>query len=242
MRICLIILSMMLGNGVSDVRTQAQSSSKPYVIRLPRDSEPASLWIEYYLTGPFGGYGGYISTAPNVWDYEIPTSIEGQPAETMRVIVNGRKYYAQTFSFAGVEQQGRVIDLKIEQRPTVRFTGKIVPRLSFGDKRLQISVGYLEHWKCEYFGQMDCLLSPNPIASVAIGKDGKFSVVLPDIIKDPVVVRFHDRGAFQFLIRDESTGNILYRLRPAIGVQSDAFPVLSGYPIEQDFTDEPWKK
>lgn len=242
MRICLIILSMILGVGAFDVRAQVQSSSKPYVIRLPRDSEPASLWIEYYLTGPFGGYGSYVSTASNVWDYEIPTSVEGKPAETMRVIVNGRKYYAQIFSFAAGEGQDRVINLKMEQRPTVRFTGKIVSRLPFGDKRLQISVGYLEHWKCEYFGQMDCLVSANPIASVAMGKDGKFSVELPDISKDPVVVRFRDRGAFQFLIRDENTGNILYRLRPAIGGQSDALPVLSGYPIEQNFTAEPWNK
>src|SRR5215204_2587430 len=234
MHICLIILSMILGIGVSHIRARAQSSSKPYVIRLPRDSEPAALWIEYFLTGPFGGYGSYVSTAPNVWDYEIPTSIEGKPAETMRVIVNGRKYYAQTFSFAGVEQRGRMIELKIEQRPTVRFTGKIVPRLPFGDKRLQISVGYLAHWKCEYFGQIDCMLGPNPIAFVAIGKNGKFSVELPDFVKDPVVARFHDRGAFQFLIRDENTGNILYRLRPAIGGQSDALLVLSGYPTEQN--------
>lgn len=239
MRHLVIIIAILAFVGIYDVNGQDIDSPKPFVLHLSHDSDPSALWITYYMTGSFGGYGSFVRTYPKVWDYELETSHQGLSARNMKLIVNSSKYKAQIFDFLKLKDQDRTLDLKLEPRSTLRFTGKVVSKEWLTDKRLQMRVGYLATWKCDYFGLIDCMLGADPVISVSLDRNGRFEVELPDFANDPVIASFGDKGAFLFDIRDKKTGNIMYRLRPENGRKGlDEIPVASSYPAEQVFIAE----
>lgn len=225
---------------VSHGQAPDKSASKPFIIHLSHDIDPSALWITYFMRGPFGGYGSFVRTSRKIWDYEVPTSNEaGLPATKMRFIVNSLRYQTRFFDLAESKDQDRVIDLKLEPRATLKFTGKVLSKYHLSNKRLQVRIGFLEQWLCGYFGIADCFGGVQPIMSVALDKDGRFKVDLPDFANDPVIASFGDKGAFLFNIHDKKTGNILYRLQPENGRKGlDEVRVTSSYPTEQVFIAE----
>src|SRR5438067_7704659 len=60
----------------------------PHVsIALPDDVASETVQIRYFLTGPFGGYGGYLKQETGGHSYQIPASVDGKAANEMRLIV-----------------------------------------------------------------------------------------------------------------------------------------------------------
>lgn len=56
-------------------------------ISLPPDVFSETVQISYFLIGPFGGYGAYVTQRAGVHSYEIPTMVEGKVATEIRMIV-----------------------------------------------------------------------------------------------------------------------------------------------------------
>jgi len=244
MRHFLIIIALLTVIGVCEVRGQDNGTSKPLVVSLSPDIDPGSLWIEYQITGSFGGVASFVVTDSNSWKYQIPTSYEGKPAKTMRLIINGPRYKAQIFDFPELKKQDRLIEIRLERRATLEFKGKVPSaRLEklVKDKRLQVRIGYYQQWACDFFGLWDCMRGANPVVSVDLDNDGRFKVELPDFARDPVIATFSDTGTFEFLICDRNTGNIIYRLKPdkARNVWTHV-PVAMAYPTEQVFIAKAW--
>lgn len=240
MRYLLIIISILSLVGTCDVFGQDDGASKPFVLHLSHDSDPKAVWVTFFMTGSFGGYGSFVRMDAKTWDYVVPTSDEaGLPAKKMRLIINSSKYKTRFFDLPESKDQDRVIDLKLEPRGTLKFTGKVLSQDKLSGKRLQVRIGFVEHWLCDYFGLADCFGGTQSVMSVALDKDGRFKVDLPDFASDPVIASFGYRGEFLFDIRDKKTGRILYNLRPENGRKGlDEIPVASSYPTEQVFIAE----
>ncbi len=240
MRHFLIIAFILFIGGFYEARPQHVRSPKPFVIRLSHDIVPTSLWITYYMTGPFGGYGSFVRTDAKIWDYVVPTANEGgKPAKKMRLIINSSKYKTQFFDLQDSNDQDRVIDVALEPRTTLKFTGMILSQNKLSSGSFEVRVGYGEEWLCGYFGLFDCLTGTFPITSVDIDENGRFYIDLPDFASDPVIASFGDNGSFRFFLRDKKSGNILYRLQPENGRKGlDEVRVASSYPVEQVFIAE----
>jgi hypothetical protein len=68
--------------------------------------------------------------------------------------------------------------------------------------------------------------------------DGTFSATLPDFARDAVIRSFERRGELAFCIRDQKTGNPLFRLKPAGHSLLGTVPLANGYPGQQMFDAE----
>jgi len=59
----------------------------PFEIRLPPEIRSEQVQVHYFLTGPFGGFGGFLKPEPERDTYLIDTSVNHQAAETLKVIL-----------------------------------------------------------------------------------------------------------------------------------------------------------
>ena len=81
----IVVTSLVLfGGGVELARTRRQTDGAVFVLHLPRTIDTTYLSINYFLSGSFGGHGGFVRTKPNTWDYTIETSHENKPARTLK--------------------------------------------------------------------------------------------------------------------------------------------------------------
>ena len=242
MRHLLLVISILFLAGISGIFGQDGNSSKPFIIHLSHENEPAALSIMYFMTGSFGGYGSFVRTDSKTWNYVIPTSNEeGKPAKKMRLIINSPKYQTRFFDLPESQDQDHIIDLKLLPRASLKFTGKVLSKKNLSGKRFQLRIDYLQEWQCAYFGLPDCMVDASTVTSGYLDKNGRFAVDLPDFASDPIIASLGDPGSFRFFLCDKKSGNIRYALQPENGRKSFYdIRVASSYPTEQIFTTKQW--
>ena len=189
--------------------------SPTFRIHLPEAVDTKGLVITYYLTGPFGGYGGFVRTKAGVHEYEIDTSYEGKPARSLKAVIYCPGYQMETLdypSLAGLRE--RSAELRPKSLATVPFSGRVLlpARLRAAEVRVEVSFG--ASWECEFFGLMDCLYAPYRVASAEVAEGGRFSVMLPDFAHDPVVGSYRRPGEFIFTASAREGGQRLFWLKP----------------------------
>jgi hypothetical protein len=207
---------------------------KSYILHLSGSCSPGQTSIEYFITGAFGGYSGFVKTDSRFEMFEIPTVRNGLPAKTLKIIVRGPRCRTQIFDVPHVEKDGRVIRARLRRSRQIEFRGVIRSDEVSKNKDAVLTAEYWANWKCSFFGISDCLIGPTRIAAVDVEKDGEFRVFLPDFANDPSLSQFSEKGSFQFFIRDRKTGNILFDLSDANGSRS--FAVASAYARDNEFT------
>src|SRR5256885_1108215 len=67
--------------------SQAVTSGRIVRLRFPDRADLRGLSIQYYLVGSFGGYGSFLRTSPDVREYVVETSRDGQQATTLKAII-----------------------------------------------------------------------------------------------------------------------------------------------------------
>src|SRR5947209_11896073 len=55
-------------------------------INLPADIRSENVRINYFMVGPFGGYGGVLKQTPNLHAYQMNASVSGQSAKEIKLI------------------------------------------------------------------------------------------------------------------------------------------------------------
>lgn len=198
---------------------QAQESDKAasqtFHIRLPETIETTNLSINYYLTGAFGGYSSFIQGKPRVWDYEIDTSQENQPATSLKVVVYCPGYQVETLDFPSLAAvQERKAELRLKPLGTVPFSGRVLLPETLSSDEVRVSVRYSAFWVCDFFGLIDCLVANFGVTSTDLTEGGRFKVALPDFAHDPVVSSFSNPGDFNFQAVERKSGRFLFRLKP----------------------------
>jgi hypothetical protein len=166
------------------------------------------------MKGAFGGYGSFVQTKSNVWDYKIPTDTEGKSAENLKLIIYSRKYRTEIFDFPILEGKKKSIEIKPEFLKTVPFSGRVLLSNQLNAENLRLQISYTPDWECVFFQLMDCLLGFSHIAFVNLEKDGTFKVDLPSFADDKVISSFGEMGKFSFDMQNKQTGKSLFRLKP----------------------------
>lgn len=216
-------------------RAQAQifSCSQSFLLRLPPTVDTTGLHISYFMTGAFGGYGGFVRTKPNVHDYVIDTSHENKLAETLKLIIYCPGYGIELLnilSLADLSAKSAFVELK--PLPSVQLSGKIVLPEGSARKDFKIEVFYLAYWGHEFFGIADGLVTTFKLASADVSRDGSFSVAVPDFARDSAVASFKEKGALILKTRESKTGNFAYTL------ESSEFPGRSaGFEIATKYNE-----
>ncbi|MEQ1606591.1 MAG: hypothetical protein ABL999_17155 [Pyrinomonadaceae bacterium] len=221
---------------------QEKVSNKSYILEMSGACSAGEMSVEFFITGAFGGYSGFIKTDSRFSRYEIPTVRYGMPATSLKLMIRGAKCRTHIIDLPELNKSGSVIRARLRRARAIEFQGQIRSAGALPKNERWLTVEYWAHWKCEFLGLPDCLIGPNRIDAVDVGSDGRFKVRLPDVANDGALFRFADKGAFEFFVRDPKTGNILYNLRSPFGRNgSFAIPVASEYPQGTEFVMERYR-
>jgi len=206
----------------------AQQARAPRAIRLefPEVGDLTGLSVRYFLVGPFGGFGSSVRTEANVRTYDLEAWQGGQPARTLKAIIYcpGRRFVLISESGFG-NDQAKPVPVRFETLGSVPLAGRVTGAAL---SRLQVEVTYLATWGHSFFGIYDGAVASFRVGSAELKPDGSFSLLVPDFASDSVVARYSpsERGWFQLVAREPTTGNIAFFLR-----SNDKASALMGVPI-----------
>jgi hypothetical protein len=210
----------------------------PKSVRLefPETVNLTGLAIRYFLVGPFGGFGSFVRTQSDVRVYDVEASHAGQTARTLKAIVYcpGRRIVLISESGFG-NGSAKTLPVNFETLGSVPLAGRV---LVADSRPLQVEVTYLAPWGHSFFGISDGAITSFRVASTQLRPDGSFSVLVPDLVSDPVVAGYGPdlRGWFQLVAREPETGNIAFFLRSGDEASRPmGVPIAREYPGELQF-------
>jgi hypothetical protein len=209
-----LIFALCLGlfTGLTPVMVAQENAQwKPLGITLylPPDIASETVQINYFMLGPFGGYGGYVTTEKGRVSYDIPASRDGKPAAAVKVIayLPGCEIAKFEVAMQGA-WEARTLSCKALGR--IPLQGRILPVSVAQTAGMEVEINYEADWDHEFFGIADGMVTAIHVATVIPDKDGKFEVELPDFNKQTDL----GRGSFQFMLRKTAGRNIVALLKP----------------------------
>lgn len=204
-------LGVVLFIGAAPVATNQNITSPPdpkVSLALPRGVAPETVQINYFMVGPFGGYGGFVTTEKGRGVYDIAASVNGKPAINVKVIAYLPRCEIETLEIP--VHSGTVSrELSCKLLGQIALHGQISPA-SMIQPTSEVEVTYLADWDHKFFGIAGGPVTSIRVATAVPDQKGQFQVALPD---------FHAQaglgdGEFQFALREIKTKDILVLLRP----------------------------
>lgn len=245
------VLTILLGLAGLLPRT-AQTPTKadllPSVyLSLPADTLSETVQISYFLTGDFGGHGGYTTGRVGVHSYEIPALVEGKAATEIRMIVYAPGCEFQQFVIPLAEHAGVSQAFSCQPVETVKLSGHIVPDTLVKDTNAELVVTYMAYWAHGFYGIGDGFVTGFHVGTVSPDANGMFQVALPYFSVDAEASSSEKRASFRLMLRDSKTGNhIASSLEPEkqeFRLPEHALRIQSQYPDDLIFTTaEPFVK
>ena len=217
------------GLGAGAAAFQDSSTEVTVRLRFPDGIDLTGLQIQYFLSGPFGGYGAPVQLDPGRRESVIHASHRGQLASTFQAIVWVPGYRYVLLPRSPIESQGLVRSIELEPLNRIPLSGEVI--LARPVKGLTIEAGYFSDWECDFFGFIDCLQAPHMVSKERIAVDGSFTLQIPDFARDPGLASFPRLGRLMLIIRDQVTLNPIYELEEVRtrGRRAEV-PVASQYP------------
>ena len=186
------------------------------------------------------GGKGMIEGVRAPWDLRgrRVLTIVPRPGETTltstKLLISSTRYLAHAYEFRQSDN-GKTFTLTFVPRRLTDFRGRIVSTEG-SPVGTQVTVAYIQHWHCDFFGYIDCLSGARPIGRARVSRDGRFRIKLPDFVNDPTINRFSDGSTFVFYIADPGSGNVMFALTPQRAeARGDAIPVQAKYAGEVTF-------
>ncbi|MGC9970131.1 MAG: hypothetical protein ABSE56_06045 [Bryobacteraceae bacterium] len=184
-------------------------------ISFPPDVLSETVDIRYHMSGPFGGYGGFVRPQRDVHVYRIEAAVDGKPATGIKIIVYAPGCEIATFDEALSGLSTVPEEFTCRRLPSVSLSGKIIPKDVLRGRGPEVKVSYMAHWAHGFFGIVDGPVTAIPVATAIPDAEGFFQVQLPDFGRDPTAARADRDGAFLFWLREAETWNVISKLEPS---------------------------
>lgn len=201
---------------------------------LSPDIPSNSIHINYFLTGPFGGYGGFVTPVNGRYSYDIVAAVDGKPAERVKFISYAPGCQIETFE---IEVQSQTISQQLLCIPLAQkiVHGQIAPP-PITQHPIEVEVTYLAMWDHRFFGIADGMVTAIPITTAIPGQNGNFEVTLPDFGAQANL----GEAEFRLTLREIKTGNIIAFLSPADDAhRRQGLKVQASYPPLIQFSSMP---
>jgi len=187
-------------------------SSQPVpkiLLKLPADIPSEIVHINYFMTGPFGGYGGFVTPNKSRSSYEIIAAVDGKPAERIKLITYAPGCQIETLD---IRLQGQTVSHQLLCTPLAQKTlhGQITPA-SILQQPSEVEVTYLALWDHHFFGIYDGFITAIRVTAGIPDQEGNFVVNLPDFSAQADL----GEGEFQFTLKEIKTRNVIAVLYPA---------------------------
>jgi len=237
------VWSLLLFFAAAEPQTSPNSSHAPTVsIALPKDINSEAVQIRYFMSGSFGGYGGGAGSKPDLRSYQIETTVQGQPAQSIRILVYASGCRIQTFVMDLSENQNLEQQFVCEPLPMITFKGQ-VPADLIKDEHAEVVVIYTAFWAQEFFGIMDGFVTQLQVASAKPDADGCFELDIPDFSADTSPFSYELSATLGLVLRNSVSlnpiaGNLEPEL-PELRTPTNALRIQATYPSFIRFVPSP---
>ncbi len=162
-----------------------------------------TVQIEYMLVGTFGGYGGFVRSRSGLSVYDIPIVVDSARAEDIKFFIwaPGCRMAAFDISLLGAAAVQRTY--ACVPSGTTTLAGMVPKELVTSSS--EITVAYVAHWSCDFFGLKDCMVPTMSLGTIRPDADGVFRIELPDFSDDPVASQSAGGAEFLVQFRDANT-------------------------------------
>lgn len=203
-----------VGLSVALYGSQRESVERAVRLRFPEGPDLSGLSIQYFLVGPFGGFGSFVRTSADVREYAIDTWSEGQQASTLKVIFYCRGYRLVLMNEAALaERRVGTVSIGLEPLGSLPLSGRLIAVPA--PTNLKIEAVYLASWAHKFFGIADGMVPSFTVDTTTVAADGSFTLRVPDFAHDPVVTSFDEgpwRGEIRLVAREIGSGNTPFQL------------------------------
>lgn len=209
MLISAIALNLLLGIfSQASTQTERPSDLPRVIFSFPDDVASEDVQINYFMTGPFGGYGEYVKSEKGKSAYEVIAAVDGRPAKNMKAIAYLPGCEIVILAFRVEDKNERM--LPCHRLATISFSGQIASLPVGRGAPVEVEVRYVAVWDHEFFGISDGPVTTIHVASAVPDQGGRFAVELPDFYKQTDL----GEGEFEFILRRSGSKKIVRMLRP----------------------------
>ncbi len=214
-----ICIPIIIGMGrVAPHQNSTRSESARITLALPYNIPSETVQINYFMSGPFGGYAGFVRAEKDKSGYDIAASMEGKPARNVKIIVY----------MPGCEIV--LLDLPVtppippqlltcKRLKTIWMRGQINPAsVLLKGQPTEVEISYLATWDHRFFGIADGIVTSIQVAIAVPDRQGQFEVLIPDFGGQTNL----GEGMLELTLRNAKTGNIISSLWPT--VEGKGFP------------------
>jgi hypothetical protein len=194
----------------------------PFEIRLPPEIRSEQVQARYYLTGPFGSYGGFLKAEPEMNVFLIDTSVNHQAADSLKVILYAPGCQIVIISVQSLSESEKSREASCNDLPTMTFNGRVELPEPLHRRPYEVEITYMAYWSSGFFGIADGPVTTFDLARVAPDERGAFQVQLPNFTKDAVTESYHRNAFIRFAAVERDTGNLVCLLTPT-NVQGKVF-------------------
>jgi hypothetical protein len=226
---------LFLSTGLLATSQDIDSQGSPTIrLDLPPDVPSNSLHINYFMTGLFGGYGGFVTPASGQSSYHIIAAVDGKPAERVKLIAYAPGCQIETLD---IQVQSQTVS-----QPLLCITlaqkilrGQITPAPTM-QQPSEVEVTYLAMWDHRFFGIADGPVTAIRVTTAIPDQNGNFEVTLPDFSVQANL----GEAEFRFTLREIKTRNIIAFLSPTADAPGpQGLNVEASYPALIQFSSVP---
>ena len=197
-----------------------------FLIRVTPPVNPESVQVHYYLTGDFGGYGGF-QVETHEQEIAIRLDQTSKPPKSLKAVLYAPGCEINLIRADDLKNGDREAQFDCHPLPAFDIPAAFPRPAALTPYQLDVEVDYIAPWTHEFFGEGAAMRIM--VGSVTAGRDGSFRLHLPDFSKDPLYSTLGKNAELHFYVRERSSGNVVAELKgpdpltlPSGGMRIDA--------------------
>src|SRR6266404_1573182 len=185
----------------------AQEREKEAIpIELEPEIRTESVHVKYFLSGSFGGYGGFIDGAnPSAAALSVPIYQDGQRAKSLKAIVYSKGCEIETIDLNPIPRDPAPYRFKCRKLGTVLMRGLVTGHAH--PEKLTVQFRYMAYWDHPFFGIWDGPVSTFTSAEATPDQDGRFEVYVPDFASDRVTKFYKGQSEWWIMASEPETAD-----------------------------------
>jgi|SRR5579859_946659 len=205
----------------SQVSTNTSASKNTFAITVDPSVKIDELQARYFMTGDFGGFGGYQVDQGGENAILIHTEVKGRPVKGLKVVLYAPDCQIQTISVPDLSTSSREGDFHCVPVGETKLRGKFSRDPATLDREMEVQIRYLGFWGHKFFGITDGAVLTFDIAKSSVEQDGSFQADLPNFAESDRLLPQLEDASFWVIVRDADSGNFLAELKPRTSLSRD---------------------
>jgi hypothetical protein len=220
--------------------TTTPMSGNIFAIQVDPSVNVEELQVRYFMTGDFGGLGGFQVEKGGEHRIVIRTEEKGMAAKTLKIVFYAPHCHIQAISVGDLSENSREGKFHCTPLGDIKLQGKFSRGATTPDRKLEVQVRYLGYWGHRFFGIVDGIVLSFNIAKTPAAQDGSFQVFLPNFAGNGGLPAQQEDAYFAVFVIDADSGYLLAELKPPAALaRARDLKILPSYPQTIEF-DADW--